>query len=78
MGKKKVGRLFQLLISTVGGLGKAGSKVMLKNWVVIFQKQKRSTVIFSFESSSGKKSGGHTEGMVWGWVQISLRLRLRC
>lgn len=51
MGKKIVGRLFQLLISTVGGLGKAGSKVMLKNWVEIFQKQKRSTVIFSFESS---------------------------
>lgn len=64
--KKIVGRLFQLLISTVGGLGKAGSKLMLKNWVEIFQKQKRSTVIFSFESSSGKKRCRHTEGMGWG------------
>lgn len=62
--KKKVGRLFQLLISAVGGLGKAGSKLMLKNWVEIFQKQKRSTVTFSFESSSGKKRGRNTEGMV--------------
>lgn len=37
---------------------------MLKNWVEIFQKQKRSTVIFSFESSSGMKSGRNTEGTV--------------
>lgn len=62
--KKNVGRLFQLLISAVGGLGEAGSKLMLKNWVEIFQKQKRSTVIFSFESSSGMKSGRNTEGTV--------------
>lgn len=62
--KKNVGRLFQLLISAVGGLGEAGSKLMLKNWVEIFQKQKRSTVIFSFESSSGMKSGRNTKGTV--------------
>lgn len=62
--KKNVGRLFQLLISAVGGLDEAGSKLMLKNWVEIFQKQKRSTVIFSFESSSGMKSGRNTKGTV--------------
>lgn len=62
--KKNVGRLFQLLISAVGGLGEAGSKLMLKNWVEIFQKQKRSTVIFSFESSSGMKSGRNMKGTV--------------